>query len=582
MNDSSEFSPIRAAMVRVWPGYFWLFGLSLFINLLLLVTPLYMMQMSNRVMVSQNWTTLGFLFVLAAFLVMVWAMLDAVRTRALRSIGMSLDANLAPRVFSALARLGGEQAKMQFVTISQDFNTFREMVSGRMVLAVFDVLWSPVFIAVLFLIHPYFGWLFIALAVIIAATSLVVQFLTRGPSKRAQDCNIKEVNYANVVGRNADTARAMGMVPVLQERWFKLHRASLGWQDDAMKRARWGAALNSYLHRMQMILVMTLGVMLVLTQELGAGGMFGAVLLMRIALGPIEQLVTGWRSIANSRHSFARVNQLLRDSERPESFVDLPSPQGQLAVNRLTAGAPDREAAILHDVSFSANPGQVVAIVGPSGAGKSAMAKVLTGIWSPRRGNVTIDGHDIAHWDADKLGPHIGYVPQEIEMFPGTVAENIGRFGASGPIDAEAVMRAVEGAGIADLVQSLPKGLNTPLGPGGHILSGGQRQRLALARAIYGNPRVVVMDEPNSNLDAAAEQALGRTLQMLRDNKVTVVVVTHKLSLLIYCDLVVVMNAGAVQAFGAREEIVSRLSPPRPAAKLTVIEGESRIAIGEK
>ncbi|PZO73706.1 MAG: hypothetical protein DI629_19455, partial [Mesorhizobium amorphae] len=326
MKPFSEFSPLRAALARVWPGYFWLFGLSVFMNLLLLVPPLYMMQIHSRVLTSQNWSTLGFLFSIAIVLVLAGTALDGLRIRALRSIGMALDANLAPKVFAALARQGGEQAKTQFVTVSQDFNSVREMASGRMLLAVFDVIWSPVFIAVLFLIHPWFGYFFLFMTVLIAITSLVTQAVAAAPSNRAQDCNAREVNFANVVGRNADTARAMGMVPVLEGRWNKLHRASLGWQDEATGRARWGMAVNSFFHKGQMIFVMTLGAILVLNHDLGAGGMFGAVLLMRIALGPIEQLVTGWRAIANSRHSFARINQLLENSARAPSFVDLPAP----------------------------------------------------------------------------------------------------------------------------------------------------------------------------------------------------------------------------------------------------------------
>jgi ATP-binding cassette, subfamily C, type I secretion system permease/ATPase len=280
------------------------------------------------------------------------------------------------------------------------------------------------------------------------------------------------------------------------------------------------------------------------------------------AIGPIEQVVSGWRTIVGARDAYQRLAQLFAASDSGEN-MDLPPPEGRLTLAHVYAAAPGATTPILKDVSFALRPGRVLGVVGSSGAGKSSLMRVVVGAWAPQRGSVALDGHALSHWNPDKLGRYIGFVPQDVELITGTVAQNIARFDEEAEGAAAAVLAAAKEAGVVELVSSLPNGFNTSVGPGGQVLSGGQRQRIALARALYGDPTLIVLDEPNSNLDAQGEEALARAIEALREKGRTVVLVTHKLNLLIYCDDVLVMHAGTVHAFGSRDEIMKRLPPQR-------------------
>jgi ABC-type protease/lipase transport system fused ATPase/permease subunit len=288
---------------------------------------------------------------------------------------------------------------------------------------------------------------------------------------------------------------------------------------------------------------------------------------MRI-VAPVVSVTTSWRAISSVRTSMERLNRVLAEEANPGDRISLPRPSGSINVSRVVLTPPNDETVVLGDVSFTLQAGRILGVVGPSGAGKSSLAKLLVGAWHPRRGKVTLDNHDLAHWNEDELGRHIGYVPQDIGLLPGTVAENIARFCDDDPIDHAAILEAAELAGIEDVIQGLPDGYNTKVGAGGHVFSGGQRQRIALARAVYGNPSLLVLDEPNSNLDAVGEEQLGRTLTEMKSRGATVVLVTHRMSMLVFCDDLLVMNAGTIHTYGPRDTIMNRLSAYRPTPAL--------------
>jgi PrtD family type I secretion system ABC transporter len=390
--------------------------------------------------------------------------------------------------------------------------------------------------------------------------------------KRAQTAASEAFEFARATRQSAEATRPMGMLPALTRRWHAYHADALGWQHHAARRSeRWSAAMR-FVRNTQQILLLVVGALLYLNQEINAGAVFGIIYISMRVVGPVAAVTSSWRPIWSFRMAAERLNLVLGAGDA-EKRVSLPRPDGALAVSRVVLTPPDRQVAVLTDVSFSLQGGRILGVVGPSGAGKSSLAKLLVGAWHPRRGTVLLDEHDIAHWDEDQLGQHIGYVPQEIELLPGTVAQNIARFQDGALAADEAVLEAARLAGIEDVIRELPDGYNTRVGPGGHVFSGGQRQRIALARAVYGNPSLVVLDEPNSNLDAVGEQTLGRTLTALKNRGTTIVLVTHRMSMLTFCDDLLVMNAGTVHTFGARDLVMNRLPTYRlaPASQLDAV-----------
>jgi PrtD family type I secretion system ABC transporter len=361
----------------------------------------------------------------------------------------------------------------------------------------------------------------------------------------------------------------MGMLPALRRRWRHYHFTALGWQHAALARSEYAAGLLRFVRNSQQVLLLLVSVSLYLLQQVSAGAVFAIVFVGVRAIAPVSVVAASWRGIWNVLNAVERLNAVLDHTVEP-SRMQLPRPKGALSVSRVVLAPPGAENIVLNDVSFSLRSGRILGVVGPSGAGKSSLAKLLVGAWRPRRGTVHLDEHDLFHWNQDELGRYVGYVPQEVELLPGTVAENIARFADEGAPDCAAVLEAAELAGIQDVIQSLPQGYDTKVGFDGYTLSGGQRQRVALARALYNNPSLLVLDEPNSNLDAIGEQSLGDTLTLARNRGATVVIVTHRVSMLSFCDDLLVMNAGTVHTFGARDHILNKLPAYQPPASNVV------------
>jgi PrtD family type I secretion system ABC transporter len=417
----------------------------------------------------------------------------------------------------------------------------------------------------MFIMHPLIGLTMTAILAVIIGLSIGNQWASGPDIKRAQAASAEAIEFARAVRSSGDATRPMGMLPPLVRRWRVFQEDALGWHHTALRRAEiWNAALR-FTRNSQLIIILVVGVLLYLNQQINAGAVFGVIYISMRVVSPVAAVTSSWRSIWNAIMSAERLNHVLSSENLGGERMDLPRPRGNLTVSRAVVTPPNSEAVVLGDVSFALQSGRILGVVGPSGAGKSSLAKLLVGAWHPRRGSVHLDDHDLAHWDEDKLGRHIGYVPQEIELLPGTVAENIARFNDDGPLDHEAILDAASLAGIEDIIRDLPEGYNTRVGMDGHVFSGGQRQRVALARAVYGSPALLVLDEPNSNLDAVGEQTLGRTLTLLKSRGCTVVLITHRMSMLSFCDDLLVMNGGTVHTFGPRDTVMNRL----PAYRVT-------------
>jgi PrtD family type I secretion system ABC transporter len=545
---------------------------SFIISLASLTPTLFMLQLYERVMQSRSGTTLVFLLLIVAILLAIWTALESVRINILQRLAVSLHHRAGRRLFEAINRASGKYGAATRNTMLQDMNTVRDFVGGNLVVQLLDLCFAPVFIIVAFLFHPILGAALLALIAIIVGLTLVHQRLVRDDIRRSQSAGSQAIELGRAIIASAGPVRVMGMLPALTSRWHDKQTEMLGWQQQGWSRAEFVLHAHRFLRHAQGPLMMTVGTLLFLDQQMGASVIFAASILSSRAIQPIDAVVSGWRAFWMVRLSAGRLESLLAESigQDVDRFA-LPRPAGPLVVSRASVTAPGRDTLILNDVSFTALPGRVLGVLGASGAGKSSLARLLVGIWRPRRGAVTLDGHDIAHWDQDALGCHLGYVPQEVELLPGSVAENIGRFQGEGGLDHEAVLEAVELAGIEDIIRGLPDGLNTMLGPDGHVPSGGQRQRIALARAVYGNPSLLVLDEPNANLDAIGEENLAQTMARMRDRGAIVVIVTHRMNMINYCDDVMVLHSGTVHAFGAREQIVARLANNRAPQKLAVV-----------
>lgn len=568
-------SPVLNELREFIPAYVTLFFFSILGPVTYMASPLYAQQIMDRVAMSRSEATLWVLFVIATVLIMIYAALDFLRSRTLQRIGVAVDHKLTASVFDAINRQRGTINGAASAQPLIDINLVREFVSGPMVAAMYDAVWSPFFIGVMFFIHPVMGFLSLAMIVLSVLLALFNQFLVSGSSRNAASCNVRANDFGNAVFRSTESVVALGMLPRVKATWYRLHAAAVGWQSLAAGRSHMIQATQRLIRTMQPIIIYTVGALLYLNNEVSLSTLMVAMIIMMRGLGPIDQVIAGWRQISYFRGAIERLDNVLEQAGRKERTIALPRPTGALDVSRLIGMAPDSERMVINDVSFTVQPGRVMGVIGPSGAGKSCLARFLVGRWRPRRGQLSLGEHEMSHWNEDDLGQYLGYMAQDIELLPGSVADNISRFDADVTRDSDKLIAAANLAGVNDLIKELPDGFNTRIGYGGYVLSGGQRQRLALARAVYGMPHMVVLDEPSSSLDAAGEQALGLALERLKQAGSVVIVITHKLSLLNYCDDVLILNAGTVQALGPRNQIVDRLSKVRAAGApaLTVVEG---------
>jgi PrtD family type I secretion system ABC transporter len=529
---------------------------SLAINLLYLAGPLYMLQLYDRVVPSSSQVTLVMLTIGLVLAYLALAGLDAMRARVLTRASLRLDRRVTPRLMEALIdgpAVGPAAARGQLL---RDFDSVRQFVSGTGIHAIFDLPWAPIYIAVIFMLHWSLGAFALACGLLLVVLALVNEWLVHSPLSAANAAAARNYSFTDMSLRNVEAIRAMGMTAGLLGRWNGDRQETLRRQVVASDRAASMQSVVRFLRLTMQSVILGLGAWLVIERSATAGTMFAASLLLGRALQPIEQVTGSWRTFVSVRGAMKRLGILFAAAPVADKAVSLPRPFGQLSVENLTYVVPGSSKPILHGVSFDLNVGEVLGLVGPSGAGKSSLVRQLVGVLPPSAGVVRLDGADVWQWARNGLGRHVGYLPQDIELFADTVASNINRFQ---PDDDQATIAAAKLAGVHELILRLPQGYDTPIGEGGAVLSGGYRQRIALARAVYGDPSLVVLDEPSSNLDGDGDRALAECILELKRRGVTVVLVSHRPQTVSVADRLLVLKDGAVELFGPRGEVLNRL-----------------------
>ena len=547
-------------------GAFLAVGLfSFFHNGLMLTVPLYMLQIYDRVLTSRSEETLVMLTVVAAGMLATAGLLELARSRVLVRIGMRFDARLNAEAFAALHRVRLAGGRNMGERPIRDLETVRNLLAGTGLIAFFDAPWTPIFIAVIFLFHPYLGFVALGGAILLFLLAVFNEVLTRGPLKAAVRENAAGHNFAETSLRNADVIEAMGMLPSLHRRWLDRHQEALALQAKAADRAGNITAIAKFSRQALQISMLGLGAYLAIQQIITPGVMIAASIILSRALAPVELAINGWRGFVTARAAHKRLKEAIAATAPDREEMPLPKPEGGISVERLFAAPPGVRKPFLKNVTFQLQPGEVLGIIGPSAAGKSTLARLLVGVWRPLSGHVRLDGADVSDWDHVALGPHIGYLPQDVELFDGTIADNIARFDEPDP---DLIVAAARQAGVHELILKLPDGYDTAIGEGGAILSGGQRQRIALARALYGDPVLVVLDEPNANLDSEGDLALRNAVADLKAAGKTVIIVSHRINVLVTADSLMVLRDGEVAKFGPRAEVLSSLtkSAPSPTA----------------
>ena len=538
--------------------------LTMVVNLLMLTPPWYMLQIFDRVLPSQNELTLIALTLVMLFLYAVMAFAEWSRTRLLVRTGVKLDEQLNSRVFNAsfeahLIRYGENSAQ----PIS-DLTNLRQFLTGHGLFAILDAPWTPIYVAVLFLLHPLLGWLSIFFSLLLAALSYLGQRRMLAPLDKAMELLSQLQAYVQSKLKNAEIIESLGMLGDLRSRWLSRHQQCLRQHHEAQDVGNRMQAVSKFLRYTQQSLALGAGALLVIQGELSPGAMIAANVLMGRAMAPIDQLVSTWKAYFSARKSYQRLAALLARHPQRDAGSGHAVPTGHLRIEDLVASVPGRAEPILKGLNAEIPAGAVIVVTGPSGSGKTTLARCLVGIWPDLAGTVLLDGVAMQSWNRGELGPFLGYLPQDIELFDGTIAENIARFGK---IDPAKVIQAAERAGVHRMVLRLPRGYDTPVGDGGSLLSGGQRQRIGLARALYGDPSVIVLDEPNSNLDDDGEAALLAALQDLKALGRTVILITHRSHIIGVADRLLTLVGGALVHDGpAREYREHSAALPNPAA----------------
>jgi len=547
------------------------FGFSLVSNLLYLALPLYTYQVYGRVMVSQNMATLWVLSLVTIGVFAVSSVIDDVRARVLINYGVAFDQRVSGRVFTSLfdaAVKGDWNARAQAL---RDLDQFRQSLTGIGAAVFMDVPWIPLFLFVLFLIDPMVGMITVVAAIVLVVLAIAQARATQGALKDGNDAALKSYSFTDAALRNGEVVRAMGMLPTVGQAWAR-HRAvtiergaaaaeASNMYNDIIKAVRMGIQVG----------IIAIGAYLILKGKIHSGMLFANMILASRALQPIEKIVGAWDPLNNMYRAYQRLNTLLANTEPSLPATSLPRPLGKLSVEGVNFAPPGGARLVLSNVNFALEPNEVLGVIGPSGAGKSTLARLLMGIWKPLNGVVRLDGADVFTWDRADFGKHVGYLPQDTELFAGTVRNNIARFREE--VTDEQVVAAAQLAGVHELILRMPKGYDTDVGEGGMVLSAGQRQRVGLARTVLGNPAFVVMDEPNANLDAEGEEALMRAIDAMKANGATVVIISHKPGVFRSADKMLVLRDGRVELFGPRDQVMARLVKPAQAPEVRAVEG---------
>lgn len=536
---------------------------SLFSNLLFLALPIYTNQIYSRVLASHSGSTLLVLTFGALAVFLVSSILDHYRTQTLSNFGIAFDRELASPTFAALfdlvvRRVGGSHAQAL-----RDLDALRAAISGAAVNVLFDLPWMPIFLGVLFVIDPWIGAVTLIGGVLLLLLAILQDRATHAALKEASSAAIKSYSFTDAALRNSEIVRALGMLPMLGSAWFTYRQKAQRMNIVASDQGSFYQAAIRFVRMGIQVATIAVGAYLVIIGNIASGLLFANMLLASRALAPIERLVASWKVLFEASQSYNRLEKVLAEFEPPVPSTQLPTPTGRIAFEGVSFTTKASPAPILMGASFIIQAGEMVGVIGPSGAGKSTLLRLMVGIWKPGTGTVRLDGADVYSWERGDFGRHVAYQPQDTELFAGTVRNNICRFLPNAQ-DAD-IVAAAQMAGAHDLILRLPKGYDTELGEAGSILSAGQRQRVGLARTLYGDPKVVVLDEPNANLDADGETALAEALRKLKAKGTTIVMVSHKPSVLSQADKLMMIRAGRIEKYGPREDVLRALNPPQAA-----------------
>ncbi len=563
-----ELNPLKLALEKCKTAFKIVFVFAFVINLLMLVTPLYSLQVLDRVIGSGNLNTLLLLSLIIAFVYFVHMLMQIARSFTLIKVGEWLDNTLSPIIFGHSISASATKVNPASSQMLRDFQTLKTFLTSTGINTVFDAPWSIVYIIVLFLIHPYIGFITIAGAVIIVSIAFFNAIATNKTLGEATEFSIKGMGQADIANRNAEAVEAMGMIRNVKKNWAKFNEASLAKQSIASYRNGILSNISGFVRNIMQMAVTGTGAYVVVTtsgQDMTTGGMIASSIIVGRALAPFGNAIGMWKSISGAMKAYKTINESFDMHHERDQAMPIPNVDGHLTVENVYYAAPTPQGMpqppmpnhILKGVSFALQPGEVLAVIGPSAAGKSTLAKLIVGVWEASSGALRLDGGDVFTWNRENFGEHVGYLPQGIELFSGTIKQNIARM--QDKVDPELVIETAKMCGAHEMILRLPDGYDTDIGQGGANLSGGQRQRVGLARAFYGNPKLVVLDEPNANLDETGEEALANALKEARKKNISVIVISHRPSVLSAVDKVMVIQDGAVASFGTRKEIEGRI-----------------------
>jgi len=565
-NTAINLNPLAAAMAEMRTAFILVAVFSFFLNLLILVSPLYMFQVFDRVLTSGRTETLLYLTLIAVCGIGLYGALEGVRSFMLARLSHWLERRLSREVLTA------SLSQASRAGLLREFMTVQNFVGSTAVAPFFDAPWVPFFLFVMWILHPWLGLLALCAAIVLGALTFINERVTRQKFQDAQKGQGTVLSSLGQAARNTEVIAAMNMGPALSERLG----APLDTAQDLLRSAGDAAGLIlgtiKFVRMSVQIGVMGLGAFLVLRGELSPGGMIAGSIILGRALAPIEQAIGAWRGFVGARSSYGRLKEVFDGAPPQEDRTKLPEPKGQLTVEAATFAPPGVQSPIIKRISFAVSPGQVVGVVGPSAAGKSLLCRLLTGVWSPQQGAVRLDGAEVSHWDRAQFAAAVGYLPQDVELFAGTVKDNIARMGGA---DDEAVVAAAKSAGAHEMILKLPNGYDTFVGAEAGSLSAGQRQRVGLARALYGEPKLLVLDEPNSNLDEEGERALIGAIVQMKQRGAAIVIVAHRRTILQVVDLLLLIRDGAVEAFGPRDDVLRAVQEAQKKANPAQVEGDA-------
>ena len=555
-------TPLDLAMAELRPVMLWGTLIGLVITVLSFAGPLFMINVYERVLHSRNETTLVLLLVITLFALLVQSFLEANRANILRRAAVRLDHCIANEAFDAIQRAIVRTPMDKSVATLRDAATIRDFVAGPTLASLMDAIWFPVFILAAYVLHPLFALVVIVTGVAVGGLTIITSRVSANPLQEASKADAMATQRANAAFQNYEAVHSMGMRLPMRRLWAELHGAALGWSVVADDRSTTLRTLSAFVRQVSGLSAIALAAFLVLHRELSPGQVYAASLIVGMATAPLQRVISQWKAIGQAREAHTRLQGLFVLAARTAPKMKLPQPRGSVSLEAVAVAPPGKgiEAIILRNVSFTVPAGSVLALLGPSGSGKSSLLRVLLNVWRPLAGEVRIDGTAVQDWDEDDLSSWIGYLPQNVELFPGTIEQNIARFT---PASQDKVIAAAELAGVHDMIQKLPQGYNTEIGEYGNMLAGGQRQRIGLARAVFGSPSIIILDEPNSNLDAVGEERLVEAIASLKEAGRTVVFVTHKASLVSMADYVAVLGNGTISNFGTRAEVMHRIAKPR-------------------